>query len=137
MILLMIGCKAKFKPKTQQEILEDKKLHNCYTKWERLDLKGVKKVKVLYFGKYFDYDLLTYPNRIIGVDENNDTIVAFDNTPCTPYVYKPGDTAYLLQTYWFDDEKGNSGIAFTTDVSKKYDYRIKKLYYARFAWGKY
>jgi len=133
----MIACKARYKPLTEQEIREDKRLHDCYKNWERLDLKGIKKVKVLYFGRYFEYDLLTYPNHIIGVDEKNDTIIALDNTPCTPHVYKPGETAYLLQAHWFDFEKNRSGIALTTEAREKYNCSIKKLYYARFAWGHY
>jgi len=135
--LLTTGCKAKYTPPTAQEIEENKRLYECYTKWKRMDLKGIKMVKVLYFGKYFEYDLLTYPNLIIGIDENNDTIIALDNTPCTPREYNPGEAAILLQTYWFDNEKNGSGIATPKEISKKYDCSIKTLYYARFGWNKF
>ena len=135
--LVIMGCKARYKPPTPQEIEENKRLYECYTKWKRVDLKGIKMVKVLYFGEYFEFDLLTYPNLIIGVDENKDTIIALDNTPFTPYKYRSGETALLLQTYWFDVEKNGVGIAVHKETQKKYYCSIKTLYYARFGWKKF
>ncbi len=82
---------------------ERNKVDSCYVSWQYEDLSVEVQLKVLLFNQKYRHDLHLYPNLIIGVTSNGDTIGIMDR----PYSgsLKSGDQVIVLPTFWTAKEK--------------------------------
>jgi hypothetical protein len=74
-VITLSGCS------TQKRYIDKEfdKMETCRKAWAYKELKESTQIKVLLFNKKFNYDISSFPNFIIGVTKDLDTIGIIDN----------------------------------------------------------
>ncbi len=100
-LFLQISCNNKELVKLR--LLEYNKASDCSEKWIYKDLKKEKQIKVLLFDARWLFDLMAFPNFLIGTTLNGDTIACMDNK--FEGSIKEGEVITILPYQWTDNDK--------------------------------
>ncbi len=98
LIILTLGCQ------TQQFYnSEFERIDQCQNKWTYKDLENNLQIKAIYYLPMSHFDIVTFPNFVIGITANNDTIGVVDKN------YKgtinKNDLITIGSSKWSDEEK--------------------------------
>lgn len=74
--LVIQGC---IMNKTEYWEAEKEKVYNCHKSWKYQDLQKEQRVKLLLFNLKHRHSMLSYPNFLIGINVEGDTIAIMDN----------------------------------------------------------
>jgi hypothetical protein len=110
---------------------QDGRVMDCRKKWVYKDLENELQVKVLLFDKMYSYDLLTFPNFIIGTTIAGDTIGILDNE--YNGTVKKGENITILAEKWRINKSEREPV-YTVYPQKKYNdilCSVKILYYGK------
>ncbi len=83
--------------------IEKKKMETCRKEWKYVDLTKKTELKVLLFRKKYNYDRLSFPNFIIGITTDSDTIGIIDKD--FDGTIKKNEKITVLPTIWTETEK--------------------------------
>ncbi len=113
--------------------LSVEEINSCMKDWKFYELEKQQKVKVLFFRKYDVNYMMPFPNIIVGVNQNNDTIAAIDLSYTYPAKIKKGYYVTIKPYKWEDGLK--DGLILPGYIeSKKILCAVKKVYYSKFDW---
>jgi len=124
-ILLLQSCNST-KPTVEE-------IHSCMKDWKFYELEKQQKVRVIFFRKYDLHYMTPFPNIIVGVNQNNDTIAAIDLSYTYPAKIKKGYYVTIKPHKWRNELK--DGLILPGYIeSKKILCAVKKVYYSKFDW---
>jgi len=128
-ILLLQSCySTKYSTKLRVE-----EINSCMKDWKFYELEKEQKVKVLFFHKYNVNYMVPFPNMILGVNQNNDTIAAIDLSYTYPAKIKKGYYVTIKPYKWKNDLE-DEPILWGFEKPKKIFCAVKKVYYSKFDW---
>jgi hypothetical protein len=128
LFLFLTSCLSINPKRTMKQI---GKVKDCRKNWIYKDLENDLQVKVLLFDKMYSYDLLTFPNFIIGTTISGDTIGILDNEYKS--IVKKGENITILAEKWRDNKNEREPV-FHVYPQKKYNdilCSVKRVYYGK------
>jgi hypothetical protein len=119
--LLLTACTARQERRWAER---DRRMTECRNGWTYLQQKEHAAIRVIYFQSTFPFDEVTYPNFIIGITTEGDTIGAVDRL--LPSGTAIGDTIGFGPAPWMDEEILSTRPAYQVFDDK----RLNALYCA-------
>jgi len=117
LLIFFLGCRTtSFYQKEYREVSKS------YNNWVYKELKNKQDIRVLLFNKKVRIDLLSYPNFIIGINKQGDTIAVIDKDYENNLILN--DKVVVEQCIWNPNEKEMIKPLLTISKNRK----INQLY---------
>jgi hypothetical protein len=132
LILCVSGCKLHLRHSKKYWDAEKQKIETCRDRWKFIDLAETIELKVLLFNKKSQYDLSVFPNFVIGVTANSDTIGIVDNE--FSGIVKQNEKISVSPALWTEEDKQLYFPAFTiypNSNDNDLHCSIKKIFYGQ------
>lgn len=100
---------------------EKEKVYNCYKSWKYEDLQKEQCIKLLLFNPKHRHSMYSYPNFLIGINVEGDTIAIVDNN--FDGKLDQGDLITAEPREWTEAEKVNKKPLFTVN-KKSYENKL-------------
>lgn len=126
---LLLGCSGMREKRWAER---NARMEQCRARWTHELQKDTAMVRVIYFQATFPFDLVVFPNFIIGTDAKGDTIGLVDRE--TPAATELADTIRFVPSEWTPAEMDSIRPAYQVFERKELNAlycAVKRVYHGR------